>query len=220
LVNPEQWEELKQRNQVEYWNDETVAATLRARQSGVTEFAYEVQDRIAPHSRILELGCGAGDDAAFFASNEHEVVATDVSVPLLDIAAQRFADIKNLEFRHADISQPLNVGGQSCDVVYARFSLHYFDDDTTMTLFSEIAWVLRPGGQLFSCKSTNDPLYGKGTLLGPDRFELDGHARHFFSPQYAQELLEANSFHQIQIAEEAQKLYGDPSRFVKCSAIR
>lgn len=206
--------------QVEYWNDPAVAEDLRSRQSGVTDFAREVLDRVPARSRILEIGCGAGDDAAFFAQHGHDVIATDVSHPLVDIAAQRFADIPNVTFRQADVTAPFAMGSQSCDVVYARLSLQYFDDKTTMSIFGEIAWTLRPGGQFFfACRSTEDPLYGKGTQLEPDYFEFEGHTRRFFSPEYATELLTANGFSKIEVETGTQKLYGRPSAYVKCAAV-
>lgn len=207
--------------QSEYWNDPSVAADLRSRQSGVTEFAQEVAKLIPDSSKIVELGCGAGDDAAYFASAGHDVLATDVSHTLLDLAEQRFADVPNLNFRHADISQSLSFGGQSCDVVYARLSLHYFDHRVTMSAFGEISWILRPAGLFFfACLSTEDPLYGKGREIEPDYFEYEGNTRHFFSADYASELLELNGFTQIEVTEGEQKLYGIPSAYIRASAAR
>jgi len=207
-------------SQAQYWNDPNIAADLQARQSGVTEFAVEVEERFPRHAQVLELGCSAGDDSAYFAEQGHEVIGLDVSAPLIDIAAQRYADHNNLDFRVADLTQPFGVRGQSIDVVYARLSLHYFDDPTTMRVFSEIAWVLRKGGLFaFACRSTKDPLYGKGEEVGPDFFNLDGHFRHFFDEEYCDDLLQDSGFTNVEILAGEQKLYGAHSAFVKCTAI-
>lgn len=204
-----------------YWNDPNVAADLRSRQSGVTEFAEEFEERMSPNSRLLEIGCGAGDDAAFLAQKGHQVTAIDVSEPLIEIAAQRYADLENLDLRVADITQPLNVGGQTIDGVYARLSLQYFDHKTTLSIFGEINWVLRPGGQFFfACRSTQDPLYGKGIEVEQDVYALRDHVRHFFTPDYATELLEVNGFTKIDITTGQQELYGEHSAYVKCSALK
>ena len=204
-----------------YWNNPEVAAELRSRQSGVTEFAEEFEERLPDNSRVLEIGCAAGDDAASFAQHGHHVIALDLSAPLIEIAAQRYADVENLEFRVADITQPLNVGGQSIDGVYARLALHYFDHQTTLSIFGEIAWILRPGGQFsFACRSTEDPLCGRGIRIEENMFDLRGHVRHFFTPEYATELLEVNGFTKIAIKTGQQKLYGEHSAYVKCSAVK
>jgi SAM-dependent methyltransferase len=204
-----------------YWNDPNVAADLRSRQSGVTEYAVECEERFPRNAHVLDLGCGAGDDSGYFAEKGHDVIAIDLSAPLIDIAAQRYADQPNLEFRVGDVRRPFAVSGQSLDVVYARLSLQYFDHATTLGIFGEIAWVLRPGGQFFfACRSTDDPLYGKGDELEPDFFELDNHTRHFFHPDYATELLEENGFTKIEVVTGEQRLYGYHSAYVRCSAVK
>lgn len=207
-------------SQAKYWNDPNIAADLQARQTGVTDFAVEMEQRFPRSANVLELGCSAGDDAAYFAEHGHHVIGLDVSAPLIDIAAQRYADHENLEFRCADLTKPFGVGGQSIDVVYARLSLHYFDDTTTMRVFGEIAWVLRSGGLFtFACRSTADPLYGKGEEIEPDMFELDGHHRRFFDADYCADLLEINGFSSIDIQQGEQKLYGYSAAFIKCTAL-
>jgi SAM-dependent methyltransferase len=190
-------------------------------QTGVTDFATSVEARLREHSRLLELGCGVGDDAAYFAQHGHDVLATDVSRPALDVAAQRFADMSNLEFRHIDMNDAFEIGGQSCDAVYARLSLHYFDHRTTVGLFSEIAWVLRRGGQLFfMCRSTDDPQHGRGVELEEHYFDIDGHIRHFFDEEYTRDLLDQTGFGKVEIEAATEKLYGEPSAWLAVSAVR
>jgi len=206
---------------IQYWNDPSVTASLRARQAGTTDFAKEVEQLLPPRSRVLELGCGAGDDAAWFAQHGHSVIALDVSEPLLDIAAQRFADIPDLEFHRADITHRFAVGGHSCDAVYSRLALDYFDHRTTMSIFSEVMWVLRSGGRFaFACRSVDDPSYGRGEEVEPDYFVLGEHRQHFFSVDYAAELLDATGFVRAEITTGEQKLYGEPSAYVRCVAVK
>jgi hypothetical protein len=55
-----------------------------------------------------------------------------------------------------------------------------------------VASSKNPHGILAFCvKSAQDPLYGKGTRVAPDMYSLDGHVRHFFSREYATDLLRA-----------------------------
>src|SRR2546423_11232661 len=44
---------------------------------------------LKPGSNILELNCGTGNDAQFFASQGHEVHATDISEAMLEILNEK-----------------------------------------------------------------------------------------------------------------------------------
>ncbi len=200
-----------------YWNDPAVAADLRRGAMGVSAFAKEVEPMLPRAARVLELGCGAGDDAAYFAEQGHRVLALDLSEPLVEMASQRFADVDSLQFRRADITRRLETGGESCDAVYARLSVHYFDDATTTRVLGEVFWVLRPGGRFFFlCRSDEDPLYGKGRQIDHDMYELDGEVRRFFSTDYCLDLMEDTGFVNIELKTGADRFYGVPSAYVMC----
>ncbi len=102
-------------------------------------------------------------------------------------------------------------------------SIHYFDDETTSRIFGEIHWVLRPSGRFyFACKSVEDPLFGKGVQIAPDMYELDGQIRHFFSADYAFELLEEARFANAnaKVEEGTDELYGRETAYVKGFGIK
>lgn len=155
-----------------------------------TAFGEQVLRVIPPASRILELGCGRGADAARLARHGHTVLATDFSASAIAADIAQYANVPNLRFQTLEIAAPLPFESGAFDVVYAHLSLHYLPDRATREVFRDINRVLRPGGLLaFLCKSTADPLYGRGKELEPDMFELDGHVRHFFSEAYARACL-------------------------------
>lgn len=184
-----------------------------------TEFAEEVIKIIQPLSKILELGCGVGNDSIAFASAGHHVLATDFSEVAIRKNAERFKGNSNLAFETLDMSQPFRFSDNEFDVVYSRLSLHYFNDETTRKIFSEIQRVLKPDGHLyFICKSINDPLYGKGEKIEKDMFENEGHIRHFFSDEYAASLL-GNNFKIEKIESGDDKFYGSDSAYVKVIAV-
>jgi SAM-dependent methyltransferase len=155
-----------------------------------TAFGAAVEPRFPRQARILDLGCGVGGDAYFFARQGHQVLATDFSDVVL---AQNKALLKHsgLRFAFQDIAEPFTLQEAGFDVVYAHLSLHYYDDATTRRIFADITRVLKPGGLLcFACKSPADKAFGQGKQLGPDMFVSEsGHLRHFFTPAYARELL-------------------------------
>lgn len=207
------------RDQKQYWNEAHKNSALTAHSAKQTPFAEEVSKLIAPGSNILELGCGEGNDSIYFAEQGHKVTATDFADVLIYQNQERYSN-PNLQFVQQDISQPLAFPDVQIDAVYARLSLHYFTDEVTRRAFAEIARVLKPGGKLcFMCKSTSDRLYGQDTQIEPDTFELDGHVRHFFSEEYAKELLAKNF--EVDLLESGQKeLYGEMSGFIKAVATK
>jgi SAM-dependent methyltransferase len=182
-----------------------------------SEFARRVGALLTRPCDVLELGCSAGWDAALFARLGHRVMATDFSQAIIDAARQRFADTAGLTFAVQDITEPLPAPDAACHLVYARLSLHYFDDATTRHIFAEIARVLRPNGLLaFMCKSTADRLYGKGEPAGPDMFHSH-HLRHFFSEEYTRDLLAAQ-FEIESLDMREGDLYGEPSAWIEVVA--
>ena len=141
---------------------------------------------------ILELGCGQGRDAVELAAAGYPVHAVDVSANAIQSAAAALpASLRSrVAFHRLDIADALPFADGAYSAVYSYLSLHYFDDPTTVRVFAEVHRVLRPGGLLgFVVKSVNDRLCGRGERLGPDRYCLDGHVRHFFSKDYVHQLL-------------------------------
>jgi cyclopropane fatty-acyl-phospholipid synthase-like methyltransferase len=135
---------------------------------------------------LLDLGCGAGQDAIFFANKDLKVTAVDFSKTGLRFIPK---NIKNLKVVYLDIRH-LNLKPDSFDVIYAHLILHYFDNRTTTQIFNKLYSILKKNGLIFiKCKSTDDALYGIGKKIGPDMFYKDNHARHFFSKEYMKEKL-------------------------------
>lgn len=172
-------------------------------------FANHCLLRLAPNSRLLELGCGAGADAEAFARAGHTVIATDF-VPAVVGANQkrrRHTPTFNLTFQAMRIDEPYPFAAGSFDAVYAHLTLHYFPHDITIKILADIHRVLTPGGLLlFACKSPDDPACGKGVEIEPDMFDFHGKIRHFFSEEYARELL-AQTFKDVEIQSHRGKLY-------------
>ena len=87
-----------------------------------------VQQNLLKHwqtgDSILELGCGTGEDAIFFAQKGIQVTATDASSKMLAIASQKGNQHPNLTFRHLDLQRlPRNELNEQFDGVYSNFGV-------------------------------------------------------------------------------------------------
>ena len=97
--------------------------------------------------RILDLGCGAGEGAVFFAKMGAHVTAVDLSPHFLDLV-RRVAHLHGtiLETQVGDAENlPFNDDG--FDIVYAGNVLHHVELPAAL---EEIHRVLKPGGT-FAC---------------------------------------------------------------------
>lgn len=179
-------------NQRDHWERMYRAqqAAKAGQRTSPSAFARFCAGHVPEGSSILELGCGAGTDAAWFAQAGHDVTATDFSPVIIGRNQQQFPGLSNLTFRVVNTAHAFPFGDSQFDVVYAHLSLHYFGREVTARIFREIHRVLKPGGHLmFLCKSVADPLYELGTELEPDMYLHEGHIRHFFSDAFARECL-------------------------------
>lgn len=205
-------------DQKNLWNKAHSEEQIHHYSKTPTDFALKVLSLIPPNASVLELGCGVGNDSIAFANAAHEILATDLSEVAIKQNKERFNRVTNLRFEVLDMGQQFPLEANTYDVVYARLSLHYFQDNVTKRIFDDIHRVLKPQGLLcFMCKSTNDVLYGKGDKIEEDMFENEGHVRHFFSREYAKECL-ADKFKVVELEEKTDLLYGKSSSFIEIIA--
>src|SRR5579884_3195496 len=122
-------------NQRKMWDDTHVKRQLHAYSLTQTSFAKEVNRLIPKNSSLLELGCGEGNDAFYFAEQGHSVIATDFSDVVISGNSENLSHPR-LQFSVLDISQPFNHPDNSFDVIYARLSLHYFTNADTQKISS------------------------------------------------------------------------------------
>jgi len=179
-------------------------------------FAQEVKTYLPVGARILELGCGQGQDGLWFAEKENEmsVLATDLEPSALENAKAMKAErgIGTIEFEQLDLAQPSRFEDETFDVVYSHLALHYFDKKTTDQIFSEIYRVLRPEGIVaFLVNSVNDPEYKTGNEIEPDYFETAGTKKRYFSASTAHEF--AKNFNVI-VCDENGETYKDSAKGV------
>jgi SAM-dependent methyltransferase len=114
----------------------------------VTELMLDLAG-VTAGRRVLDLGAGAGDQTVLAARRVGAggwVLATDISVSMLDLARQevRAAGLLNVEIRRMD-AQRLELESGSFDAAIARFSLQFVPD--VPRALAEVRRVVRPGGR-------------------------------------------------------------------------
>jgi ubiquinone/menaquinone biosynthesis C-methylase UbiE len=98
-----------------------------------------------PDWRALDIATGGGHTALAFAPRVREVVATDITRPMLE-AAERFIrgkGVANVSFEEADACA-LPYEAPEFDLVTCRVAPHHFPDCARFV--REMARVLKPGG--------------------------------------------------------------------------
>ena len=104
---------------------------------------------LAQDDQVLEIGCGTGTTAIYHAPKVAQVLATDISPKMIDIARSkaRAANVRNVRFEVSDIE---NLGGRSeqFDVILAHSILHLVED--VDQVLRQLHAMLKPGGLLIS----------------------------------------------------------------------
>lgn len=108
--------------------------------------------------RALDIATGAGHTAFALAEVCDEVIATDITQPMLDVTAREALSrgLKNLSTQIAD-AEDLPFPTESFDVVTCRVAAHHFR--APREFLSEVARVLKPGGRfgLVDTTGNDDP---------------------------------------------------------------
>lgn len=98
------------------------------------------------NKKILDLGCGMGDAAIYFALQGAQVTAVDISAGMIDVT-QRLAERHGVSEKVIARQMPaerLQFPDGAFDFVYGNGVLHHVDIPTTIC---EVHRVLKPGGK-------------------------------------------------------------------------
>lgn len=147
-------------------------------------FAEEVLEYFPKEGNILCLGDGQGQDGRFFASKGYKVLSTDISDSALEINNKKIIEqgLSGIKTEKLDLTSLFPYEARSFDVVYAHLSLHYFTEDITKQIYSEMRRVLVKGGIVaILVNSINDPEFNTGRRIEQELFEIEGIAKRFFS---------------------------------------
>ena len=95
--------------------------------------------------RILDLGCGAGENSVYFTRKGANCVATDISSGMVETAL-KLAEKYDIQFEGKVINaMNIDFPDHSFDIVYAANILHHVDPKIAL---KEMHRVVKPGGKV------------------------------------------------------------------------
>lgn len=144
------------------------------------ELAAAVADgTIQPGATVVDVGCGAGDEALFLARRGFRVIAVDASRDALTVAGRRAAEAGvELDLRHGSaLDLPLAAG--EAGFALDRGCFHLLEREDRAAYAAEIERVLAPGGGLLLRGAQADD--EEAGLVAVDAAEVD---RWFPAPRF------------------------------------
>lgn len=152
----------------DYWNKFYAANGVVHKPSS---FARHTEDNYFEYGKtLLELGCGNGRDAIFFAEKGKKVSALDLSSQTIQRLSSM--NLKNASFFNQDFSRLSNF--KDFDYVYSRFTLHSISDESEKMVLQQLPKVIKSGGLfLLEARSLKDEKLAKTFGKGHFRRYLD-----------------------------------------------
>ncbi len=144
----------------EFWNNHVHDWKVAKSPAGTLEFFQEIEEyrfeklhylpKVVNFSgykdkKILDVGCGTGNDLTRFAKGGAEVTGIDLAAHSIDLAKNNFA-MRKLQgsFQVMD-GEKMEFPDNSFDMVYCHTVLHFTPNPQKM--INEINRVLKPGGE-------------------------------------------------------------------------
>jgi SAM-dependent methyltransferase len=125
----------------------------------------ELERRLKPGDRVLDLGCGAGVTAARL-SHRSTVTGVDVSAAQIELARRNAPDAR---FLLGDLAT-VDFDAASFEAVLALYSLSHLPREEHEAIFRRVAGWLRPGGWFLAVLGADDAPDWTGEWLGVPMF--------------------------------------------------
>ncbi|MCG9910018.1 MAG: class I SAM-dependent methyltransferase [Flavobacteriales bacterium] len=155
------------------------------------------------NTSLVELGCGNGRDAIFFAEKNIKITAIDQSEVAISKLKENFHSYTNLQLLNGDFTI-LNDFDNPFDIVYSRFTMHSITEEQETDV---LKWALRnlnPTGLFcIEARGLKNELYEKGEPVGErNTFFYEGHSRRFIDLSEFKAKMQELGYEIIDYAEE------------------
>lgn len=191
---PQQWDRVYQQKFMTLWypNEDIIRFCARLIQKRLTFDTREVKRQV---QHVLDVGCGNGRHAIYFAREGFEAFGIDISSTAIAWASDwARREGLNAQFQVGDIAN-LPYADGSMDVVVSHGVLDHVPMATARRAAEAVRRVLAPGG-LFYCdlRSVEDTEHGVGKEVEPQTFLIstgyeEGLIQHFFSLEAVYDLI-------------------------------
>jgi len=105
---------------------------------------------ITQDQTLLEIGCGTGEFTIAAAGRCSNVIAVDVSMPMLEFARKKAKkrDVKNIKFHNAGFLT-YEHSGEPVDIVVSQLAMHHLPDFWKMIALRRVHGMLKDGGKFY-----------------------------------------------------------------------
>lgn len=136
---------------------------------GILEGLVATHYSVADGGSVLDLGCGFGDYARFFA-DRCTYIGIDHNGSYIE-TAKRMNESNRATFHVADVTDPIVLSHGPYDLIMLSGVLHHLDDATVEQLAGNVAPLLKPGGRFVALEPVFDPDQGLSArlLIASDR---------------------------------------------------
>jgi cyclopropane fatty-acyl-phospholipid synthase-like methyltransferase len=154
-----------------------------------SQFALSIMPDLSGSEKVLEIGCGNGRDALYFASHGLSVLGVDYSIKSMEHCQKRSAGMQSANFEVLNLYDEIqledfcNKYADTFDVIYSRFFLHAINMSGERSFIELAKRVLKSGGKIYAeFRTDHDERMKKGDVLGETE-RSDGHYRRFINCQ-------------------------------------
>lgn len=97
-------------------------------------------------TNLYDLGCSTGATATALNINNHQIIAIDNSISMIEECQKKFHNFSNIKFAHNDI---LNADIKNASVVVLNLTLQFINKEDRQKLIDKIYNGMVDGGALF-----------------------------------------------------------------------
>lgn len=148
--------------------DDTFTHTAVGKMQRALVYA-ELSKHLTSVQNILEINCGTGEDAIWFAKQNFKITATDISPKMIEIAKSK----ANLNFKTADINTiTTTFQGENFDLLFSNFGgLNCLSKSELEKFFANIDSILDEKGQLVLVIMPKNTLWERFYFLAKAQFK-------------------------------------------------